>query len=52
MDLDYDEYLLLLRDAFIFNMEKTEKGREYLENASIVENTKIDRKGLREQFGK
>lgn len=51
-DLDYDEFLLILRDAFIYNCEKTKEGRAYLENAYLLEQTKPDRQTLRETFGK
>ena len=51
-DLYYDEFLLLLRDSFIYNCQQTEKGREYLENAYLLEQTKPDRKALRENFSK
>nr|DAY52252.1 MAG TPA: hypothetical protein [Caudoviricetes sp.] len=32
-------------------MNKTEKGREYLDNAYYLEQTEPDRKSLRKQFG-
>lgn len=50
--LDYIEYLTYRRDAFIYGMEQTEDGREYLENAWRMEQTKPDRKALREKAGK
>lgn len=37
----------LLSEAVIYNCEQTEKGREYLENAWILEQTRPDRKRLR-----
>ena len=51
-DLPIDVYLLLLRDAFIYRQERTEKGREYLTNCWRLEQTKPDRHKLRERFGK
>lgn len=51
-ELDYLDYLLFRRDAFIHSMSQTEKGQEYLDNAWQLEQTKPDRKSLREQFGK
>jgi hypothetical protein len=51
-DLDFDEYKLLFRDAYIYRLQQTEKGREYLENAWIFEQTEPDRKKLRQHFQK
>jgi hypothetical protein len=50
--LDYVEYLTYRRDAFIFTMNQTEKGQEYLDNAWRMEQTKPDRAALRRKFGK
>ena len=50
--LDYIDYLFYKRDAFIYRMNQTEKGREYLDNAYRLEQTKPDRKKLREKYGK
>lgn len=50
--LDYGTYLLWLRDAYISMLERTEEGREYLENAWRMTLTKPDRPKLREKFGK
>lgn len=50
-DLDYVDYLIYKRDAFIYQLNQTEKGREYLDKAYYLEQTKPDRKKLREQFG-
>lgn len=49
-NLYFDEFLLLLRDAFIYKCEQSQKGQEYLENCWILEQTTPDRKRLREQF--
>lgn len=51
-NLDYVTYLIYRRDAFIYKMSQTEKGREYLQNAYRLESIEPDRKSLREQFGK
>ena len=50
--LDYIDYLQYRRDAFIYRMSQTEKGQEYLDNAYRLEQTKPDRKKLREKYGK
>lgn len=50
--MDYIDYLRYRRDAFIYRMSQTEKGQEYLNNAYRLEQTKPDRKALREKFGK
>lgn len=51
-NLDIVVYLSYRRDAFIYRMSQTEKGREYLSNAYRLEQTTPDRKSLRDQFGK
>ena len=51
-ELDYLDYLLYRRDAFIYQMSQTEKGEEYLKNAYRLEQTKPDRESLRKKFGK
>ncbi len=50
-NLDYLLYLRYRRDGFIYELNQTEKGREYLANAYRMEQTKPDRKTLRENFG-
>lgn len=50
--LDYIDYLMYRRDAFIHRMSQTEKGQEYLNNAWRLEQTTPDRKSLRNKFGK
>lgn len=50
--LNLVDYLIYRRDAFIYSLNQTEKGREYLDNAYRLTQTKADRKALREQFGK
>lgn len=51
-ELEYIDYLQYRRDAFIHEMNKTEEGREYLENAYALTQTKPDRIKLRSLFGK
>ena len=51
-ELPIDTYFLLLRDAFIYDRQKTEAGREYLENCWRLEQTEPDRNALRQKFGK
>lgn len=46
-ELDYIDYLIYRRDAFIYKQSQTEHGREYLENAFRLEQTKPDRSKLR-----
>lgn len=50
-ELDYFDYLSYRRDAFIFNMNQTQKGQEYLDNAYRLEQVEPDKKSLRDQFG-
>ena len=50
--LDYIDYLQYRRDAFIYRMNQSEEGREYLQKAWTLEQTKPDRKRLRDKFGK
>lgn len=47
---DYDTYLALRRDAYIYRLEQTEAGREYLDNAWRMEQTEPDRKALRKKI--
>ena len=49
--LNYVDYLILRREAFIHNLSQTKKGREMLEEAYCMEQTQPDRGGLRKQFG-
>lgn len=50
-DLDFIYYLQVRRDAFITQLNKTESGREYLNEAWRLTQTKPDRKASRELFG-
>lgn len=51
-DLLLDDYLLLLRDAFIARKLQSADGREYLDNAWRLEQTEPDVDGLRRTFGR
>lgn len=50
-DLLLDDYLLLLRDAFIARKLQSADGREYLDNAWRLEQTEPDVDSLRSTFG-
>lgn len=45
--LDYLQFLIWRRDAYIYWLNNSESGREYLDNAWRMEQTKPDRKALR-----
>ena len=49
-ELDYIEYLIYKRDAFIYSCNQTQKGREYLDNAWRISQTKPERDKLRKRF--
>ena len=51
-EFDFIEFFSLLRDAVIYNNMQSDKGNEWLDNAWILQQTKPDRKRLREKFGK
>ena len=51
-ELDYLQYLVWLRDAYIYRLSSTEEGREYLDNAWRMEQTKPDRAALRKKLRK
>lgn len=51
-DLDIVDYLIYRRDAFIYSMNQSDKGREYLDNAYRLEQTTPDRDSLSSHFGK
>ena len=51
-ELDYLQYLIWRRDAYIHKLEQTEAGQEYLNNAWRMEQTEPDRAALRKQWGK
>lgn len=50
--LNYLQYLVWRKDAFIHMLSRTEAGQEYLDNAWRMEQTKPDRAALRKKFGK
>ena len=50
--LDYLQYLVWRRDAFIHYLSQTEEGEKYLNNAWRMEQTEPDRKALRKKFKK
>lgn len=51
-ELDYIEYLMYRRDAFIWRMSQSKEGTEYLDKAYRLEQTEPNREALREKFGK
>lgn len=51
-NLNYVDYLVYRRDAFIWKMNKTESGRDYLDKAYRLTQTEPERDKLRNQFGK
>lgn len=51
MSLDILEYWQLLRDAVIYQAEKTEEGQEWLKDAWAYEQVEPDRALLRKMFG-
>ena len=51
-ELDYLQYLIWRRDAFIYFMSRTENGQEYLDNAWRMEQTEPERDKLRAKFGR
>ena len=50
--LDYGTYLLWRRDAYISMLNRTEDGRQYLDDCWRMEQTKPDRHKLRQKLGK
>ena len=50
--LEYVQYLIWRRDAFIHMLSRTEEGQKYLDNAWRMEQTKPDRPKLRKKLGK
>ena len=51
-ELDYIQYLIWRRDAYIYMLNRTEEGQEYLDNAYRMEQTEPDRKKLRAKLGR
>ena len=50
--LDYIQYLIWRRDAYIFMLSPTEAGQEYPDNACRMEQTEPDRAALRKKLRK
>ena len=50
--LDYIQYLIWRRDAYIHLLSRTEKGQKYLDDCWRMEQTKADRVALRKKIGK
>lgn len=50
--LNYLQYLVWRRDAYIHMLSRTEAGQEILDTAWRMEQTKPDRAALHEKFGK
>ncbi len=51
-DLDFDLYKLYFRDAYIYKLQQSKEGQEYLENAYYFSQTEPDREKLRKTFDK
>lgn len=51
-ELDYLQYLIWRRDAYIYWLNSFEAGKEYLDNAWRMEQTEPDRAGLRKKLGR
>lgn len=50
--LDYMQYLIWRRDAYIYWLSSFEAGQEYLDNAWRMEQTEPDRAALRNKLGR
>ena len=50
IDLDFDMYHILYRDALIHKLMQSEKGQDILEEAWLLKQTSPDRKQLRRHF--
>lgn len=50
--LNYLQYLIWRRDAFIHKLSQTQAGQDYLDNAWRMEQTKPDRAALRKKMRK
>ena len=49
-NIDYFAFMELLKDAIIYNNMQTKEGREWLNDAWYLEQTKPDRNALRKKF--
>ena len=50
--MNYIQYLVWRRDAYIHKLSSTQAGQEYLDNAWRMEQTTPDRAGLRKKLRK
>ena len=50
--LDYIQYLIWRRDAYIHMLSRTEDGQKYLDDCWRMEQTKADRAALRKKLGR
>lgn len=51
-ELNYLQYLVWRRDAFIYWLSQSQYGQEYLDEAWRLEQTKPDRQKLRAKYGR
>ena len=51
-DLDYLQFLVWRRDAYIYMLSRTEDGQKFLDTAWRMEQTKPDREKLRAKLGR
>lgn len=51
-ELNWVDFLIYRRDAFISQMSQTEEGQKYLDKAWVYNQTDTDRQTLRSLFGK
>lgn len=49
-ELEAFEFWLYLRDSIVYKYMQTEEGKEYLENCWRIEQTKPDRKSIRNKM--
>lgn len=49
-EMSLDIYLYFMREAYIYRLEQTKEGREYLDNCWRMEQTKPDRAKIRERI--
>lgn len=49
-EMPLDIYLYFVREAYIYKLEQTKEGREYLDNCWRMEQTKPDRAKIRERI--
>lgn len=50
--LNYIQYLIWRRDAYIYKLSRTEGGQKYLDKCWRMEQTKADRAALRKKTGR